>query len=79
MITNMTRGSIEVTVGGRTATVPGEAYPIESGPPTFEAYGKLLQAWDDGTEMTEAEKRAVLDDLRADARARGWEVAVLDG
>lgn len=77
MITNMTRGSIEVTLDGRTATVTGEAYPIESPGPTFEAYSKLLRAWDDGTEMTEAEKRAVLDDMQADARARGWDVAVI--
>lgn len=77
-IVDSTRGSVTIELGGRRATVQGEFYPIDDPGPTFEAYSKLLRTWDDGTILSDADRRAVLDDLAAEARARGWgEIAIL--
>jgi hypothetical protein len=76
MITHMTRGSIELEVDGRRVTVNGEAFLPGHGSPDFVAYGDLLTAWDDGEALSEADKRAVLDDLRQSARARGITIEI---
>lgn len=77
-IVDSTRGSVTIEVDGRRATVQGEFYPIGSRGPTFEIYSKLLHTWDDGTALGDAGRQAVLDDLVAEARARGWgEIEIL--
>lgn len=76
MITNLTRATVELSVDGRKVTMHGEAYLPGHGSPAFVAYRNTLRAWDDGTELTEPEKQAAIDDLLADAQARGWEIEV---
>ena len=76
MITHMTRGSIELEVRGRKVTVSGEAFLPGHGSPDFVAYGDLLTAWDDGEALSEADRQAVLDDLRESAQARGITVEI---
>jgi hypothetical protein len=76
MITHMTRGTIELDVGGRKVTVSGEAFLRGHGSPDFVAYRDLVVRWDDGEALTEADRDAVIDDLLASARARGITVEV---
>jgi hypothetical protein len=76
MITHMTRGSIELEVDGRKVTVNGEALLPGHGSPDFVAYGDLLSSWDDGEPLSDADKRTVLEDLRASAKARGITIEI---
>jgi len=72
----MTRGSVELSVGGRDVTMQGEAYARGHGSPDFVAYRNSLMQWDDGEALTETDKQAIIDDLLCDGRARGWSIEV---
>jgi hypothetical protein len=76
MIRRITRGAIELEVGGRSVTIHGEAFLRGHGSPDFVAYRDLLKAWDDGTSLTDGERESVIADLLASAKARGMTVEV---
>ena len=76
MIKHMTRGAVELSVGGRDVTMQGEAYLRGHGSPDFVAYRNTLTHWEDGAELTESDKQTIIDDLLSDAHARGWTIEV---
>jgi len=66
-IVNLTRGSVQVRVGGRAATVQGELLARARGRPEFVAYRKQV-SWDDGAPVTEDDREAILRALQDSAR-----------
>ncbi|MFI5610766.1 Imm74 family immunity protein [Amycolatopsis sp. NPDC051903] len=74
MITNITRGHIDLDVDGRTIRLQGEGF--HRGPLDFLVITAQITRWNDGAEVTDGERAVILNDLRASAAARGLVVEV---
>jgi hypothetical protein len=74
MITSMTRGHIDLNVAGRTIRLQGEGF--HSGPLDFLVITAQIRRWDDGAEVTDSERAAILENLRASAAARGLVIEI---
>jgi hypothetical protein len=78
MIIGATRSKTQLMVDDRIAKVSVEAYPRPHGPdsPDFDVYQNWVD-WEDGGPMTADEKQAILDDLFASAREKGWTLELI--
>ncbi|MEV4601235.1 Imm74 family immunity protein [Amycolatopsis sp. NPDC049253] len=74
MITNITRGHIDLDVDGRTIRLQGEGF--HRGPLDFLVITAQIMRWNDGAEVTGSERAAMLKDLRVRAAARGLVVEI---
>lgn len=76
MIVEWWRGHITLEIDNRRIRVGGEGYrpPPGSPEPDFVVYLRTIKNWEDGTPVTEAERAAVLDEIRSAAAKSGTKV-----
>jgi hypothetical protein len=71
VITNMARGHINLSVGGRSICIPGEAFLRGYGSPDFLAYPSEVLQWEDGEKLTNESREDVLKALLEAAKGGG--------
>ncbi|MDQ0378557.1 Imm74 family immunity protein [Amycolatopsis thermophila] len=74
MITIPSRGYLDLDVGGQTIRLQGEGF--RQGPVDFVVVGAQIRRWDDGAEVTESEREAILDHLLACAARQGLTIEI---
>ena len=67
-------GRIVVTIGGRKVVIPGETFLDHK--PDYLIYAKYLNKWEDGTDISVAEKQEIIATVVAEAEKRGWNFEV---
>jgi hypothetical protein len=72
----LTRSCLNISVRGRTVTVQGEGYLPGHGSPDFVVYSNTIEEWDDGSEISEEEKREVLQQIEQEARSSGLRIEI---
>jgi len=72
----LTRSTLNVGVKGRTITVQGEAFLPGHGSPDFVVFSNTIERWDDGAQITDAEKREVLRQIEEEARSSGLHIEI---
>lgn len=70
VITNITRGHINLSVDGRSIRIPGEVFLPGYGSPDFLAYPSAVVEWDDGERLTNEAREEVLKALLEAAKER---------
>jgi hypothetical protein len=75
MITNITRGHIEVRMKDRIACVPGEMFRAENGKTGFAIWLSQIDYWEPKAKkepISSADTAAILDDIRSEFSKNGW-------
>lgn len=71
--TDVTRSFVRVSLGGRTARIPGEAFIRGYGSPDF-LLSRESVVWDDGGAMTDADRARIVETVLASALERGLNI-----
>ena len=67
---------IRLAVGGREVQLEGELLNRSPDGPDFVVFSGMLKKWSDGTPITDADRRQILDDLRVSARTKGLRIEI---
>jgi hypothetical protein len=73
MFTIVTRGRMEAEINNRRISIQGEGYRPRPGAsdPDFVVFTFSIKKWDDGSDVTDVDLDAILDDLRSCAVEEG--------
>jgi Immunity protein 74 len=73
----MTRGTLRITVDGRSVTAQGEAYLPGGSSPDFDLYQKSIVEWDDGGPVSDEERARIIEAILAEAKSEGMTIEIV--
>ncbi|WP_236796674.1 Imm74 family immunity protein [Amycolatopsis sp. GM8] len=74
MISIPSRGRLDLELNGRTIRLQGEGF--RQGPVDFVVSGAQIHHWNDGAEVTDDERKAILDHLFTCAAEKGLNIEI---